>query len=1047
MSQAKFLVYKSSAGSGKTFTLVKEYLKLALSDPKRIEYNFKAILALTFTNKAAAEMRTRIVAALKSISESNENSILQQRLENELKVDKTELEERSQILLQCILHHYSDFGVSTIDSFSHRIIKTFAHDLELPVNFNLETDTDEFYDRVIAKLLNEIGKNDEVTSLLKEYVLNNLDENVTWDPQQKIEEFAKTLQKESALPHLNKLTRVNPNDINEFKKEINQFIKEFHQNIIGPAQEAQELIKINNLNTEDFTNKSNGPQNLFKKCINYEFKEHPANKTLISTLEKGNWGGTGLTDEKKKIFEKINPKLNELAEKIVKYYNLNIKKYNLYKLIGSKIYPILLLGKIQEIVNEIKSDEQLVFIEEFNSKIFEFIKNEPISFIYERLGEKYKHFLIDEFQDTSTLQWQNILPLVENSLASGNLNLLVGDGKQSIYRWRNANVSQFVELPKIENPENDAILAEREHALIRNYKEQVLNENYRSLKNIINFNNSFFEFQSNQQLVTPYKNIYQNHQQKSINSNLGYVSIVKDKKPKDELNDFILQQTLNRIHSALTLGFHYNDICIITSKNIEGSLIANFLNKNGIPVVSNDSLLLTNSPEVNLIVSFFKYLHNNKDHIQAASVFNYLFVSNKINASQYHNSLVQLSTKGLFKTLLDIGIEIHVSKLQTLNLLDCATHIIETLKLNENKTAVIYLRFFIDEISKFIAKNNSDLTEFNTWWEKRALNASLIISENLNAVKIMTIHKSKGLEFPVVIIPFCNWGFKDTTSWVNLKNEKIPVSSAYIKMDKQAENAGFETEVETERQEVLLDNLNKMYVAFTRAVEHLHIIACVSEKHTKPGVHKWIENFITESSLLIANKNIFELGEPSKKSTTHSELNNSIIEINALPINNNSEAVKIKNSYYKNSNVTLSAREKGILIHYLLSKIKHVEDIDSSLKNAAIKGELNVKEIPEYKQLLINLLSQKAIEKYFSKDYKIKMECEIMSRNGEILRPDRICISNIETCIIDFKTGAIEDKKYNKQMLNYQQALEDLNYKNIKKILVYTEESKVIELS
>ncbi|MBL7916925.1 MAG: UvrD-helicase domain-containing protein, partial [Bacteroidia bacterium] len=173
MSQAKFLVYKSSAGSGKTFTLVKEYLKLALSDPKRIEYNFKAILALTFTNKAAAEMRTRIVAALKSISESNENSILQQRLENELKVDKTELEERSQILLQCILHHYSDFGVSTIDSFSHRIIKTFAHDLELPVNFNLETDTDEFYDRVIAKLLNEIGKNDEVTSLLKEYVLNN----------------------------------------------------------------------------------------------------------------------------------------------------------------------------------------------------------------------------------------------------------------------------------------------------------------------------------------------------------------------------------------------------------------------------------------------------------------------------------------------------------------------------------------------------------------------------------------------------------------------------------------------------------------------------------------------------------------------------------------------------------------------------------------------------------------------------------------------------------------------------------------------------------
>ncbi len=1047
MSEAKFLVYKSSAGSGKTFTLVKEYLKIALGDSKRIEYNFKAVLALTFTNKAATEMRTRILAALKSIVSNEEDTILQQKLQNELKIDKETLKERAQILLQNILHHYSDFGVSTIDSFSHRIIKTFAHDLELPVNFNLETDSDDFYDRVIGKLLNEIGKNEEVTNLLREFVLTNLDDNTNWDPQQKIEEFAKTLQKENALPHLIKLTQVNPNDISGFKKEINTFLSEFHRNIATPAEKAIKLIKDNFLTDEDFIGKSIGPQNFLKKCVDSDFKENPANKTLLNVLEKGDWSGTKINSETKKIFEKLNPIFNEIAKEIITYYDSNIKKYNLYKLIGSKIYPILLLGKIQEIVTALKQEEQLVFIEEFNSKIFEFIKNEPISFIYERLGEKYKHFLIDEFQDTSTLQWQNILPLVENSLASGNLNLLVGDGKQSIYRWRNANVNQFVKLPKIENEENDALLAERESALIRNYEEKFLNENYRSLTNIITFNNHFFEFQSKEQLTNLYQSIYKNHEQNIINQSKGYVTIIKEKKATGELSEFIFNQTLNHIHSSLKLGFNYKDICIITGKNFEGSLVANFLNKNGIPVVSNDSLLLTNNAEVNLTVSFLKYLQNNNDLIEGASILNYLFTSNKINSNLFHQSLIQLNKEGLLVALKNLGLEINQEELQVLNLLDISTYLIESFSLNLNKSAVIYLRFFLDEISKFISKNNSDITEFNTWWEKRSLNASLIISENLDAVKIMTIHKSKGLEFPVVILPFCNWSFKDSTGWVNLKNEEIPLKSAYIKMDKYAENAGFETEVETERQEVLLDNLNKMYVAFTRAIEHLHIIASVSENNRKAGVQKWIENFVTNSNLFKSNGHLLEFGVPCKKSSTHKERNQNITEINKLPINNHSKAIKIKSAYFKNSESTLNAREKGILIHYLLSKIKYREDIEISLKTAAVKGELNVKEIPEYQQLLLNLISNKEVEKYFSKQYQIKTECEIMSINGEILRPDRICISENETCIIDFKTGSENNQKYKQQMLAYENALTDLNYKNIKKILLYTEELKVIELS
>jgi ATP-dependent exoDNAse (exonuclease V) beta subunit len=1041
-----FVVYKSSAGSGKTFTLVKEYLKLALANEHQIQINYKRILALTFTNKAAAEMRIRIVNALIQICEPNTHIPLEETLCKELAINEVILKERAQKLINYLLHHYSDFAVSTIDSFSHKIVKTFAHDLKLPVNFNLETDTKEFYNKVVSQLISEIGSDKEITFLLKEFALNNLDENLSWDPEKNMQEFAKILQQEGSIEHIQHLSSLNEAELEKMKLTLQNKIKDFKNYIVSHGQKALDLIDQHHLKEVDFTGKSRGPQNYFKKCVEFDLDPEDKNATLLKAIENNKWAANDASADVKNKIESITSQLNQIATDLLDYYKNNFSKYKLYQLLNKRIYPILLLKKIQSITNQIKEDEQLVFIEEFNSKIFEFIKNEPVSFIYERLGDRYKHFLIDEFQDTSTLQWQNILPLVENSLADGHFNLLVGDGKQSIYRWRNANVRQFAILPKLENAANSAIIQQQENALVRNYDERVLKTNYRSFTTIIEFNNALFDHLSKTYLTEPLNGIYDHQEQNVINRSIGKVTIVNDPKEKEQLNDFVCGKTLKYINDALNNGFEYKDICIISSSNKNGSLIANFLNEQQIPVISNDSLLLSNSAEVNTLCAFLKYIQNSKDHVSATVVIHYLLDQKAITLEQFHSAVINLAKKDLYFILDQLGFSISENEIQSKNLLDIAVYLIAVLKLNNNVSANIYLRFFLDEISKYMSTKNSNISEFNTWWLKRSEKSSLIISENLNAVKIMTIHGSKGLEFPVVIVPFCNWETnKIREQWLELKEEELPIQSAYLPMNKQTTAAGFTEEVNKETQEVTLDNINMLYVAFTRAVEQLHIISSANNNQKNPGVNKWLNDFIDQSSIFTKVEDEYVFGETVIKKQNKQSVN-TVIQLKEQEWRSTIEAVKIKGSFLKNSEITEHAKQKGILIHYILSKIKLRSDIDHALTSTLIEGTITAQEKSELKTVLTKLLEIPTLKPYFTNAYQSKIERELLNNTGDILRPDRIAFSENEVCIIDYKTGQENTKKYNKQMLEYDQAIRKMGYTNIKKLIVYIEEFKVIEV-
>ncbi|MEO6303640.1 MAG: UvrD-helicase domain-containing protein [Bacteroidia bacterium] len=1037
-----FVVYKSSAGSGKTFTLVKEYLRLSLSDPKKLNSNYKRILAVTFTNKAAAEMKQRILDALDQIANKAELPFVGELLCKELNIKKEELKQRANTVLSQILHHYSDFSIGTIDSFTHKIVKTFAHDLKLPVNFNLEMDVEGFYDKVISTLFNQIGEDEYVSKLLKEFVLTKAEENASWDPEKAIKEFARLLQKENSDTYLQQLKKFTTQELEEVRKELFAYISYYNAHLKSEGQKAIDLILKNGLTDNDFNYKSSGPQNIFKKAIDQNIDIETTTKgRTIDAVEKNQWASK---DGNKTIIESISPQLTAIAKGLLEFVKENNVYYSLCKLLSTQIYPLLLLKKIEEISNDKKQEERLVFISEFNKNIFELINNEPTPFIYERLGEKYQHYLLDEFQDTSTLQWHNILPLVDNSLSSGWFNLIVGDGKQSIYRWRNANVKQFIDLPEIENNSNNFLIEERSDNLKRNFKENLLNTNFRSLKTIIDFNNNLFDTLSTDLLNDAHKKIYKDQQQNIKYEGTGLVTVNTGKVDKDELEELNFALIKEQIQNALNSKFDYRDICIIVRKNTHGNSIARFLMRNQIPIVSSDSLLLKNNLEINTIISYLNYLSNSQDKVSATAVINYLQQTGQINDKQFATGAQQLAkNNSLTEVLNSYGILLPNENLSLNNIFDHCLIIINALSLNKN--GYPYIRFFLDEVNEYLITKNSNIASFCDWWKTRSQKASLIIPANTNAVKIMTIHASKGLEFPIVIVPFCNSNYyRANDNWVTLNNDKVKLPVAAITFSSKVKNAGLEKEYTAEEQEQILENLNLLYVAFTRAVERLHIITAYSN-NSKTLISSWVENYLS-ANFSPKEPNLFMIGEAGNKQLQHTKTDLRYFDLLPLKFDTSGNVVKIKAAHMMNSEDSLEAKEMGIIIHWILSKIENNQQVDEAINQALLDGIIINSQVTPIKEKLSKLVNHPELKDYFSSSKKYKIETEIATFTGEVFRPDRIILEKELATIIDYKTGKENNKKYFKQLTKYQEALTNMGYSNVKSLLVYIDDLTIVEL-
>jgi ATP-dependent exoDNAse (exonuclease V) beta subunit len=440
-------IVNASAGSGKTYTLVQEYLRIVLHD--RNPFKFKSVLAMTFTNKAANEMKSRILDGLIQLSknqhEKNESDFrfLNDTAKN-LKIDPNLVEERAGAIVNQILHNYSAFSIMTIDKFTHRIIRTFAKDLNISVDFDVELDIKTLRKNVTDLLFDQIGRDQDLTNLMMRYARTNLNLDKSWDFSGQVFEFSDLLFKEDALKAIALLRKLSSDDFLKIQEDLQEENARISKSIQTAAVEALDLISSRGLDQDDFHSKSTGIVPFFLRVANGRMEA--ASKTLKKLVENNTWAQASSSN--KHVVNEIAPLLEKYFYQIDNLIEGAVKKYKLNQEILANLNNLSLLNHLLLLVDGIKEEQNILLISDFYKKISEIIIHEKTPFIYERMGNRYEHFLLDEFQDTSHLQWINMIPLIHNSLASGYTNLIVGDGKQAIYRWRNGEVEQFTNLPE-----------------------------------------------------------------------------------------------------------------------------------------------------------------------------------------------------------------------------------------------------------------------------------------------------------------------------------------------------------------------------------------------------------------------------------------------------------------------------------------------------------------------------------------------------------------------------------------------------------------------
>ena len=1041
-NKSTFLVYNASAGSGKTFTLVKEYLKILLKSP--FNDAFKNILAITFTNKAASEMKERIVETLTAFSSEE---ILEHPnhmfliICDELGMDAEAIHEKSKKILNSIVYNYAAFDISTIDGFTHRIIRTFAYDLKLPLNFEVELDQDTLLNEAVDRLIAKAGTEKELTKILVDFAIEKADDDKSWDVSFDFNKISKLLVGEDDMPFINTLKDKTLDDFKALKNQLRADLKTTHELLVQQAQGVLTLIEESSLQFDDFSG-SFLPKHFQKLAeanfaVNFEAKwqEDLDSKTLYPKR---------VSPDIASIIETIQPQIAtafSATKKALFHYKFLTACYR-------NMTPLSVLNAINKELNNLKEEQNKVLISEFNALISKEIKNQPTPFIYERLGDKFKHYFIDEFQDTSVLQWENLKPLIDNSLSQENNNdqkgsvMLVGDAKQAIYRWRGGKAEQFINLF---NKANSPFQVSQEVI--------TLPQNFRSFQEVLKFNNGFFEFLSQSKLSDKnYAELYQTSYQEPTKENEGYVSLeFLDIEKEDDNFQVYTEKTFERIQFVLDNGFDYSDICILVRRKKEGIAIANYLNEQQIPLISSETLLLINSPEVGFIINFLKLLQEPRNNEIKIQVLNYLAAVFKIEDKHaFFESHLKLELADVLKQLETYDIYINHNQLLQLSLFELAETVVRDFKLVKSSNA--YVQYFLDFVFEYSQKKLSDLAGFIEHFEKKQDNLSIVSPSGQEAVQIMTIHKSKGLEFPVVIFPFADLDIYreiEPKEWFPLNRESFQdFPYTLLNFNKDFEYFGdIGQQIYNEhRAEQELDNINLLYVTLTRAVEQLHIISKKDVKAKGEVNDKtysgFLINYLMHLNLWNENQMIYNFGNPLKTFKNESISIDTIEQTRFISTPKHEHNIKIvTNSGYLWDTAQEDALEKGNLIHNIMSQIKSQMDVDFVLDDFMDANIISADQAEVLKKIVLDIVNHVQLNSYFNAEGSVYNERDILAKSGRMYRPDRLVFeTENNVALIDYKTGA-EDKKHLKQLEEYENILMEMDIKVTKKILVYINDS------
>ncbi len=1043
-------IVKASAGSGKTYSLTRQYISLLLS--KKDDYPYRHILAVTFTNKATEEMKTRILNELFVLSTQPKDSPYYDDFIGSFS-DAKALSDRAKHVLSGILHDYGSFSVSTIDKFFQQTLRAFSREIGQFASYQVELDKSALLTEAVDRILDSLSADEPQTlDWLTQSALDQIRQGGKYNLDKTLYEMATRLSKEehrvkfeeSGLSEAEAYDRPN---LLRIKKKCSAIIDEYEKSVHSAAQAVADAIAAAGRTVDDF-------KSFMKYLEDYLPTSSPAaGPSKKIEIPKDTFFNNAPYPEK--WFDKANRALmpadpDQLLAPLTAFCDIfkgkAYKEYLTAWIIKSQIYGLGISGELDKEFSALLKEKNVLSIEDSNLILSRIIGESDAPFIYEKTGVRYENFLLDEFQDTSVIQWQNFLPLLRESESYNHENFIVGDVKQSIYRWRGSDWEML-----------DSGL-EREFG--RSHVDpSTLAVNYRSYRNIVNFNNAFFDSAAHELDIRAGEKdflcrIYADVHQDCNSKKDGFVKMTFC--PKDKQLDKVLAAINEIMAIEGPQRPKYGDIAVLVRNNSDGAAVAEHLIKNNIKVVTNDSLKVKSSVTVNRIVSMLSYVDDPADTVRS-----YLATTLNISAPKEYHSLV-----------------------------DLCEELIRGVKEYDRDTfaaEVAYIQSFVDAVSDYSGTYGNNLHGFLSYWNGEDVNPTISSPSDEDSVRIITIHKAKGLDFPYVIFPYAeavtlnrpnfHWCVPDTAG-----TALEECGNVYdVKLSSETESSLFAADYREERNKQLVDNINVFYVALTRAVGGMYIIGANPSKEVAKytgmdlnegsGEGKWPKFSNLAQALYLFGKDnsgkglglLHERGEEEESfslgsltpviSKKHGDSTGQIqSSYPSWRINPEGEPMRLllnreSSDFFSEDGkvgVEASARLRGIILHDILSAVSRPEDLETAVNQAVADGEINDQEAAEAENLLSHRLKSAIARGWFAEDAIVHNEAELIDTDGNVYRPDRVEIrdNGSEVLIIDYKFGA-HHPSYKRQISRYADMWRKMGYSRVSAALWYVPTDEV----
>ncbi|MFB6317759.1 UvrD-helicase domain-containing protein [Saccharicrinis sp. FJH54] len=1057
-------IYKASAGSGKTYRLVREYILLLFQN----RYNFRHILAVTFTNKATAEMKSKVVNELFLLSKpdtENRKSEHRQALKEAFPfMSEAEIMKIAVNILSLILNNYSHFFISTIDKFFQYIIKSFSKELGIFNNYNLQLDNRTILTEAVEQLFMNLEETEqsELLNWLTVYAESRVEEGEKYDITGDIIRLGNELFKEGFKTEKQNLFDAlkDKQTMLSISKDLKKRIRLLENEFVIFGEKGLEMIENFGLEITDFKYGKGTGLNVFAKLANRNIDKELLKKRTLDMAEDDNaW----VTKSSTLINEVATARDNGLKALLLEYLAFHDDNFELLQSLSAISRNFFTLGIFIDLHQSVKAyteEHNLLLLSDSNEMIDAIIGDNDTPFIYEKAGNTFGYFMIDEFQDTSNMQWKNFKPLISNSLAFGHPNLLVGDVKQSIYRWRNSDWQLLA------NTVYSEFSAEQ-------INDEYLDKNWRSSENIVRFNNFIFDhapeiLQNNFNNSYPSENriweqmitrAYENQRQDITHQDgYGYVYFKNFGKKEEFETEDILEQTVSFIENAQERGYQPGDIAVLVRKNSEGAELIKYLlhykhsdkarSDISYDVISSDSLILGASEVLRFIVNVLN-LETEPDNLLLISEINYFIsASEPITTTRFNPEKDR-------QVVLHDAIAEKLHGLEKLSLKEKTDAIIQRFNLEDDPEQIIFIEAFRDVLNEYVKRYASDVYGFLNHWDEIRLKSSVQPPKTENAIQVLTIHKAKGLEFPIVIIPFASWKLdidKNTNvAWCKVPESlNLPLPIVPVQLTNALKDTVFKDTLMEEQLLTNVDNLNLLYVALTRAKTELYILGSLVNSNSVTTLLDTCLKSVSDTMNITEHEEGFTtFGECKVRQNRQEQTDQaSLMHLDGLTEASKTSPVIRQNApkVFSLSETDLMAKAHiGTFLHEAFRQGKNAANICRNIERQSREGKISSDESQRLIEIVTGKFNHPLINRWFSSQNTVLNEISIRQKDRE-WRPDKVILNAGLVEVIDYKFGEIDDPKYHRQVATYKNLLNRMGFSEVKGYLWYVAMDKIVEV-